>query len=589
SYVILPKLPLTPNGKVDRKALPAPDGELRSQEFVPPQNSTEEVLAQIWQEVLGLQQVGIHDKFFEIGGDSIISIQIVARAQKAGIQLTTKQIFQNQTIAQQAAVAGTIKTAQHQQGLVTGEIPLTPIQHWFFEQNLAQMHHFNQSQLLPVSPQIKPELLSTAVGKILEHHDALRLRFQNTGNSWQQINHSQSETIPFKVVDLSKLPEAEQLALLKQTATEQQASLNLTDGCLMQVVLFNLGSQTQGCLLIIIHHLGVDGVSWRILLEDLFEVYRKLEQGQTIRLPMKTTAFQDWAVRLLEYGQSQKLQTELDYWLNQPWSNIVSLPVDYPQTKADNTVANAANVTKSLSKEQTTALLQEVPSAYNTQINDVLLTALVISLGEWMETQTVLIDLEGHGREELFAGLDLSRTVGWFTSMFPVQLQRSSGDIGEVLKSVKEQLRGIPEHGIGYGILRYLSQDEKIRSQLVALPQAQVSFNYLGQFDSNQFQQFSLQGDWELAGLHQSPQENRAHWLDINSLIVRDQFQVIWTYNSFIHKNSTITNLAEKYIEALQNIIAYCQSLEAGGYTPSDFPVVDLSQEELDDLLTEIN
>ncbi|NEP15182.1 MAG: non-ribosomal peptide synthetase, partial [Symploca sp. SIO2C1] len=254
-----------------------------------------------------------------------------------------------------------------------------------------------------------------------------------------------------------------------------------------------------------------------------------------------------------------------------------------------NTVANTANVTKSLSQEQTTALLQEVPSAYNTQINDVLLTALVISLGELMETQTVLIDLEGHGREELFEGVDLSRTVGWFTSIFPVELQRSSGDLGEVLKSVKEQLREIPDHGIGYGILRYLSQDEQIRTQLAALPQAQISFNYLGQFDSNQFQQVSLQGDWNLAGPDQSPQGNRAHLLGINSLIVGDQFHVMWTYNSLIHKGSTITNLADKYIDVLQNIIAYCQSPEAGGYTPSDFPVVDLSQEELDDLLAEIN
>ncbi|NEP36451.1 amino acid adenylation domain-containing protein, partial [Moorena sp. SIO3B2] len=211
-FILLPQLPLTPNGKVDRNVLPVPDGELvSSQEFVPPQTKTQKTLAEIWQEVLGIKQVGIHDNFFEIGGDSIISIQIVARAQKVGIQLTTKQLLQNQTIARQAMVAGVMEIVQHQQGLVTGEIPLTPIQHWFFEQNQPQMHHFNQSMLLSVSPQIDQELLSRAVGKILEHHDALRLRFHKKSDYWEQINVGRSENIPFEVADLSKLLETEQL------------------------------------------------------------------------------------------------------------------------------------------------------------------------------------------------------------------------------------------------------------------------------------------------------------------------------------------------------------------------------------------
>ncbi|NET44012.1 non-ribosomal peptide synthetase [Okeania sp. SIO2B3] len=590
AFVVLAQLPLTPNGKIDRKALPAQDNTSTiSTDFVAPQTPTQESLAQIWQQVLGLEQIGIHDNFFEIGGDSIISIQIVALAQKAGIKLTTKQLFQNQTIAEQAAVAGTIDIVQHQQGLVTGEIPLIPIQHWFFEQNLAEMHHFNQSFMLSVSPQLDPELLSTAVGKILEHHDVLRLRFHKTSKSWQQINYGKPESIPFQVVDLSKLSTPEQFNLLGQTAIEQQASLDLNNGPLIKVILFKLGSQTPGRLLIIVHHLAVDGVSWRILLEDLFEVYQQLEQKQTVQLPGKTTAFQDWAVRLLEYGQSQELQAQLDYWLNQPWDNVVSLPVDNADKKADNIVGNAVNISKSLTKEQTTALLQEVPSTYNTQINDVLLTALVISLADWMGTKTVSINLEGHGREELFPEVDLSRTVGWFTSIFPVQLQLSSADIGEALKSVKEQLRRIPDRGIGYGILRYMSQDEKIRTQLAALPHPEISFNYLGQFNNDRFQQLSWQGTEESAGANQSPQGNRAHLLDINALIVEGELQIIWTYNNSIHQDATITNLLEKYTEALQNIIVHCQSSLTGGFTPSDFSAVDLTQPELDKIVAKIN
>ncbi|NEQ70556.1 MAG: non-ribosomal peptide synthetase, partial [Symploca sp. SIO2D2] len=312
-------------------------------------------------------------------------------------------------------------------------------------------------------------------------------------------------------------------------------------------------------------------------------------RGETIKLPEKTTAFQDWAVKLLGYGQSQKLQAEVDYWLNQQRSDVVSLPIDYPETEAENTVGNAVNVIQTLSQEETTALLQEVPSAYNTQINDVLLTALVLSFAEWMGTNTVLIDLEGHGREELFTDVDLSRTVGWFTTIFPVQLQLSSEDIGEVLKSVKEQLRRIPERGIGYGILRYLSGEENLRIQLAALPQAEISFNYLGQFNSSQAQQANWQGAKESAGANQSLQGNRTHLLSINSSIAEGQLQIIWTYSSCIHKDTTITYLAENYIQTLRNLIAHCQSPEVGGYTPSDFSTVDLTQEELDDIITEID
>jgi microcystin synthetase protein McyA len=588
--MVLSQLPLTPNGKVDRKALPIPDmASSVLAEYVAPETETEKLLSEIWREVLGIEKVGIHDNFFEVGGDSIISIQIVARAQEAGIQLTTKQLFQNQTIAEQAAVAGVLTNVQHQQGIVTGEIPLTPIQHWFFEQNLQQMYHFNQSMLLSVSPQIEPDLLFQVVEKILEHHDALRLRYHKTSNYWQQINSGLSERIPFQVVDLSKFSENEQLSLLEETATRQQASLNLTDGPIMGVVLFNLGNQTEARLLIIIHHLAVDGVSWRILLEDLFEAYNQLSKGETIKLPRKTTAFQDWAVRLVEYGQSQKCQKELEYWLDQPWSGIVSLPMDYPEGQANNTMGNAVNVTGRLSQEETKALLQEVPSAYNTQINDVLLTALVVSLGDWIGTETVLIDLEGHGREELFADVDLSRTVGWFTSMFPVKLQLSSEDIGEALKSIKEQLRQIPERGIGYGILRYLSPDKNIRIQLAALPKAEISFNYLGQFNSSQFQKVVWQTTRDLTGPNQSIQGNRTHLLGINSLIAEGQLQIIWTYNSCIHKDTTIANLAEKYIQTLRNLIIYCQSPEVGGYTPSDFSTVDLTQEEIENIITEID
>ncbi|NEO77192.1 non-ribosomal peptide synthetase [Moorena sp. SIO4G3] len=591
AFVKLDTIPLTSNGKVDRKALPKPDRELiQTGEFVAPRTPAENTLASIWQDILNIQQVSIHDNFFELGGDSIISIQVVTRAQQAGMKITVQQVLQYQTIAGLAAVSETTIQVFEQQGLVTGEVALTPIQYWFFEQNLPQAHHFNQSFLLKVSPQIKPDLLSMAVGELLSHHDALRLRFFVNDKVWQQINQGLEESIPFEIINLSSVSQDQQKTVLEQAIDEQQQSLNLSQGPLIRVVLFNLGDRTEARLLLIVHHLAIDGISWRILLEDLFTAYQQLEGGEEIQLPPKTTAFQDWSMRLLDYSQSEVMQQELDYWLHHSESKITHLPVDYADEKTNNTVGNTNYVSVKLSVEETIALLQEVPSAYNTQINDVLLTALVQCLTEWIGESSILIDLEGHGREQLFVDVDLSRTVGWFTSLFPVRLQKlANNHPGENLKSIKEQLRAIPNHGIGYGILRYLSTHREIRSQIRATSQAEVSFNYLGQFNHRQSQEGSWQFASESMGFTQSPQGHRLYLLDINALVVEGQLGINWIYSSCIHQRSTIESIAQKYVENLQTLIAHCQSPNTGGYTPSDFSDIELTQDKLDQILTEID
>ncbi|MDB9520160.1 amino acid adenylation domain-containing protein [Roseofilum reptotaenium CS-1145] len=588
AFVILEKLPITPNGKVDRKALPAPDIELtRTEEFIAPQNKIEQTLAEIWQDVLGLQRVSVNDNFFEIGGDSIISIQIVSRAQQAGIGLTAKQLFQHQTIAQLATVASTLQPSSAQQNRVTGEVPLTPIQHWFFEQNLAEPHHFNQSFLLKVPADINPQFLSTAIEKIVNHHDALRLRFFKNETSWKQINKNVEEIIPFERVDLSSVPPSEQTRVLEDNIAHQQTTLNLAEGPLIRSLLYQVGKQTEGRLLIVAHHLVIDGVSWRIVLEDLSAVYQQLEKGEPLQLPAKTTAFQDWSIHLLEYSKSPHLQSQLNYWLTQ--SQDYKLPIDYPENTTHNTVGNTDNISVQLTSEETQALLQEVPSAYNTQINDILLTTLVQTFKNWSGQSTLFLDLEGHGREELFADIDLSRTVGWFTSVFPIILQQPVEDnIGENIKSIKEQLRAIPHRGIGYGILRYLSSDLEIKSGLSALPQPEISFNYLGQFNPNESQKNSWQVASEAMGLVQSPHGKRPHILDITGIVLKDKLQIDWTYCNYLHQRSTIETLAENYINNLKALIHHCQSPETGGYTPSDFPAVQFTQIQLDTIISDI-
>ena len=457
AFVVLDALPLTPHGKVDRLALPAPDQarpELR-ESFAAPRTPIEKILAEIWAEVLRLERVGVHDNFFELGGDSILSIQIIARANQAGLRLTPKQLFQHQTVAE-LATAGTTPAVQAEQGPVTGAVPLTPIQRWFFEQHLPDPHHYNQAVLLEVQQALDPALVERALQQLLLHHDALRLRFLCVASGWQQINVGPDNAVLFSRADLSALAEAEHGPAIEAAAAELQASLNLLEGPLLRGALFDLGPQKPGRLLLVIHHLAIDGVSWRILLEDLWTAYQQLSRGEAIQLPPKTTSFKRWAQRLAEHTQSEALQPGIAYWLSESRTRSSRLPVDSPG--GANTVASARTVRVSLSTAETRVLLQEIPTAYHTQINDVLLTALVQAFAWWTGGRSLLLDLEGHGRETIVEAVDLSRTVGWFTTHFPVllDLERPSCP-GEALKSVKEQLCRIPNRGIGYGLLRSLT------------------------------------------------------------------------------------------------------------------------------------
>ncbi|MHC5760523.1 amino acid adenylation domain-containing protein [Nostoc sp.] len=587
AFVLLESLPLLPNGKINRRALPAPEsrGELEVS-FVAPRNQIEETLAQIWAEVLRVEQVGIHDNFFKLGGDSILSIQIISRAKQAGLQLTLKQLFAHQAIAELATVENIASVIHIEQGLVTGTLPLTPIQHYFFEQNLQQPHHFNQSFLLSVPSDLKAELLKQVLQQLLVHHDALRLRFTQSESTWQQIHSAVTNSIAFSHIDLSALPESEQQTAIETKAASFQASLNLSEN-LVQVAFFHLGIDKRARLLIVIHHLVVDGVSWRILLEDLQTAYQQLAQGKAIALTAKTTSFKDWSEKLTAYAQSQALKSEVAYWLNESRAAVPPIPVDY--TQGANTVASASTVSVSLNEIETRALLQDVPKAYNTQINDVLLTALVLVLARWTNSSSVLFNLEGHGREDIVDGVDLSRTIGWFTTLFPVIVELGAiENPADALKSVKEQLRAIRNKGIGYGLLRYLSQDAEIAAQLQASGQAEISFNYLGQFDQLLNTSSWMQLASESAGHSQNLQNNRAHLLDINSVITGERLKIEWIYSTNLHQQTTIATLAQDFVKILQELIAHCSSPESGGYTPSDFSLVKLNQLELDQLLASL-
>ncbi|MEG4227993.1 amino acid adenylation domain-containing protein [Microcoleus sp. N9_B2] len=583
AFVTLEALPLTNNGKVDRKALPAPERDRPELEeaFAAPTTAIEKILAEIWAQVLGLEQVGIDDNFFELGGDSILSIQVISKANQAGLRLTPKKLFQYQTIAQLATVVNTDKLNLTEQELIIGEVPLTPIQQWFFEQNLSDPHHWNQAVLLELQQPLEPALIESVLQELLKHHDALRLRFVRGESGWQQDLANPDEVAPFTCIDLSSLPPEEREAAFQNAATQLQISLNLSEGPLLRAALFDLGQHQPNRLLLAIHHLAVDAVSWRILIEDFQTAYGQISRGKTVALPPKTTSFKQWAERLQEWARSPELQGEFDYWFALSHQPTSSLPIDFPT--AANLVASEKTVSVALSVEETKLLLQEVPAVYRTQINDVLLTALGQAFARWTGNNSLLLDLEGHGREDIFEGVDLSRTIGWFTAVFPVLLNSEKhSDLGSALKLVKEQLRAVPNRGIGLGVLRYLN--EETAKKISNLPQAEVSFNYLGQFDQVLPKASLLMLSSEPSGPLRSPRGNRRYLLEINGFIASGKLQLDWTYSENIHRRESIENLATGFIESLRSLIQYCLSPDAGGCTFSDFAEFKWSQWSQDDL-----
>ncbi|MBV9926801.1 MAG: amino acid adenylation domain-containing protein [Acidobacteria bacterium] len=596
SFVMLAELPKTANGKVDRRSLPAPDAarpELESS-YEPPRNRAEEVLAQVWSEVLGLSQVGVGDNFFELGGDSILSIQVIARANRAGLHLTPKQLFQHQTIAELAAVARAGTAVHAEQGIVTGEVPLTPIQHWFFEWNLPDPNFYYHSVLLDVEREEGRDLWEQVLAKLLEHHDALRLRYTFGRSGWRQTNAGvDARQAPLKHIDISALSEREQRDRIEEYASPLRCELDLSAGRLVHAVLFDCGEGRGAKLLVNVHHLAVDGVSWRVLLEDLQAVHDQLAAGEPAALGPKTTSFKHWAERLHEYAQTDGPRVELPHWLATLEAESARVPVDH--AGGVNDIASERSVTEWLSGDETLALLRELPRLHRTRINDVLLTALMRVFEGWTGSGALLIDLEGHGREEIADDVDLSRTVGWFTSVYPVSLRLDAGaGAAQALRSVKEQLRRVPNRGIGYGLLRYLARGGEEVARLRSLPGAEVSFNYLGRFDEGHAEFAQPDQDWgdaveaaEGDAGKRRPRGvdvRRSHLLDINGGIIDGQLWMSWAYSENVHRAETIESLARQYMDELRALVEQCDVPSAAVLTPEDFPLAPLDPAALEQL-----
>ncbi|MER5733146.1 amino acid adenylation domain-containing protein [Streptomyces sp. NPDC002138] len=583
-FVALDRLPLTPSGKVDRRALPAPQPQTGAPDtaHTPPRDATEETLAAVWADVLGVERVGIHDNFFDLGGDSILSIQVVSRARQAGLLLTSKLLFVHQSIA---ALAGAVTAVDEHPAAapaqVSGPAELTPIQRWFFAEHTVNTDHYGMSVQVELAPETDTALLERALGAIVVHHDALRMRYTRDGAEWTQEYTDRAAGL-FSVRDLSSLTDTEREAALHEAASSAQRSLDLAGGALVKGVFLRLGAARLPRLFLTVHHLVMDGVSWRVLLEDLATAYGQLAEGRTPDLGAKSSSYGQWSERLADHVRTGALDHEAAHWQRvSAATRALPRTADAAEAAAPNTFGTAATASVSLGRADTEALLQRVPAAYRTQINDVLLTALGRVLGDWAG-DPVTIALEGHGREELFEDIDLSRTVGWFTTIYPVTLDVPAGDWGPALKHLKEELRAIPGRGLGYGALRFLAEPGTPGHALRTAPHPEVSFNYLGQWDGTTSHSGLVRSRLAALGADQAPDQPRPHLIDIVAAVTDGELRIDWIHAPSAHRTEAVQQLADTFLAALRDLIAHCLLPGSGGATPADFPLAALAQSEVD-------
>ncbi|MEJ7558100.1 MAG: non-ribosomal peptide synthase/polyketide synthase [Pedobacter sp.] len=586
-WVELRELPLTSSGKADRKALPDPDvsDQLKDQ-YVAPVTESQIALARIWQQLLNVDQIGIHDNFFELGGDSILTIQVISRMRSAGYELQPKDIFTRQTISRLSKLLsiGSAATISGEEGVLKGSAKLLPIQRWYLEQSQDPISYFNQSVLLQIDKSITTPILIDAFQQLLDHHDALRFVYTKVENEWyQEYGKGQLELVTenLQLIDMDSLPNR-----ILECADRIQQSLDITTGRLIGILWIQTPSvESHNRLLIVIHHLAIDGVSWRIVLEDLQRLLAGIKNKQSVNLGPKSSSYRQWYEALELYGKSESILAQETYW-SKILKNYKPLITDKLYERKVQ-VKNLSQVMRSLDTDQTRLLLQEVPRVYHTEVNDILLAALAQTLCEWQNTKAIVIGLEGHGREQISEKVDISRSVGWFTSLYPVLLQTGAvQEDGDLIKTIKELLRQVPDKGVGYGVLRYITG----KSALQETDPWDIIFNYLGQLDTTLSEDSVLQSSIESSGSSQSDLHLVREKLFVSSSVQEGQLVLQWRYSTLHYHTSTIESLIENYQKNLQSLISHCidQGKKSVVYTPSDYGLgTVITYQELDRFLEE--
>ncbi|WP_404529681.1 amino acid adenylation domain-containing protein [Paenibacillus sp. RC253] len=526
---------------------------------------------------MGVAQVGIYDSFLDLGGDSIKSIQVSAELFQAGYQVGMKELLTNPTIAALSSHVEPVKRTA-EQGEIRGVTGMTPIQQAFVIEQATDLHHYNQCVVLQRPDGWEVRALQAAMQAITDHHDALRTVLRRSDSGYTAWTRQIGEGAGYSLEVLDMAPDTDSEEAIAAEASRIQATMDLSEGPLVKLGLFRCTDGDH--LLVAIHHWVIDGVSWRILLEDLGTAYTQAQQGEPIRLPMKTDAFQAWAEGLSHYARSEALQAEAGYWAGIQATAAPQLPQDYAETGVC-LVKNSEEVTVQWTAGETEQLLKQSHRAYTTEMNDLLLTGLGRAIQAWTGITEVALSLEGHGREAIVPELDVTRTVGWLTSRYPVRLSFPAGQALSVqIKTVKEELRRVPNKGIGYGLLRYTS-DQTEDGPAGQTPE--ISFNYLGQYD--------LKPDGHMrpspyhGGLTVSERHVRTYLLEIHGMVYEGKLSLTISYSHTQYKKESIEQLGNCLRTSLQEIILHCISKEGTELTPSDVSFSEMEISELDRLI----
>ena len=582
SYIIqLDSYPLTDNAKIDKKRLPKPELSITlDEEYEEPQNEKESILLEIWHEVLGGEKFGIRQNFFELGGDSIKAIQIVSKLNKRNLKLEVKDIFAAPTIEELSHRVTEKIELKILNKEIEGYLPFTPIQEWFFENIKTDLHHWNQYIMLQRKDGFDSQIIKNIISKIAELHDALRIVYKKEEN-YLQYNRgiNEGEFFAFEEIDIRGVKEF--LDKIKIYLEKVQDSIDIENGPLFRLV--NFSTDQGGYLLIVMHHLVIDGVSWRIFLEDFGLGYLQAINGKEITLPNKTDSYMEWA----QYLQKRLNNTGIKE-IKKYWSNIVKEGKEF-RLLTEGDVLNNKNkytteVSFELSEEDTDNLIRNTNKAYNTEINDILLASFAMALDSWKGIKKVLIDLEGHGRHTPDSELDITRTIGWFTSIYPILLNVEEGSsISEIIKITKENIRRIPNNGLDYQILRYMDKDNTSLNESLKY-ESQITFNYLGQLDNDlNTEAFSLVD--MTVGQSMSPESERFTKLYIKSMVIKGKYRVTIDFNKNEFDEKSIEGLAEEYRKKLLSTISHCIKKDDVEYTASDFGNSELSCEDFDNIL----
>lgn len=580
-FIFISQWPLTPNGKIDKPRLPEPEIGSNSSQYIPPSNDIEMKLVNAWAEVLKISQdkISVDANFFELGGDSILSIQVVSKAAQIGLHFTVKDLFSYGSINQLARYVKTESLLCIDQGAVVGEMPLLPVQRRFFCDN-KDMSHFNQSIMLVTPADFDENFLPKMVETLLKHHDSLRLIFSREESHWRASFQEASELFINNSYTTEYLDDfvAENVTTF---ASEMQKTLSVEEGRLFKVVFIRpkASEPPEGRLLLVIHHLVIDGVSWRILLEDIQDLYKLWKSKASFRLPLKTSSYKDWAQFLEQYASSDTLQNECDYWaktLNHSAEYLWEAQINHLPNGMHGTGVATLRIDESISSQ----FLNNCNQAYYTKTSELLLASFALAAANWYgkaELQ-LRVDMESHGREMLNDAFDFGRTVGWFTSIFPVNIEVNVKEqLDQIICRIKEQCREAPCNGIGFSILKELTGTRELSSQ----PKREILFNYLGNFDQLLEEDSYFRLAPENVGETVSPARQVWYPMAINCMIINRQLNIEISFDKSFYNNDAIQLLTEHFSTALTEVVTHCRSITEPRHTPSDFPLAKISIEQL--------